>query len=166
VPIAACARQSVLVAALVCAGALLVGCAGTEDYRLGQQIDMGPYSFEVVGADAGRWSSTPTINISFHLNRDDTAPFTTDFHSSFGYRMALVDAAGNAFPVEPRPLSPVTRNGRQRSNRYRAEVRLSPSHEGVRDSSRIGKAVEDFTLIIDNPAREGNQPRRVAIPMQ
>ena len=164
--IAACARQSAVVVALVCAGALLAGCAGTEDYRLGQQIDMGPYSFEVVGADTGTWSSTPTINISFRLTRDDTAPFTTDFHSSFGYKMELVDAAGNAFPVEPRPVSPVTRDGRQRSNAYRAEVRLSPSHEGVRDGSRIGKAVGDFTLIIDNPARQGNQPRRVAIPLQ
>jgi hypothetical protein len=144
----------------------LVGCTATEDYRLGQQIDMGPYSFEVVGAETGRWSSTPTINISFRLNRDDTLPFTTDFQSSFGYKMELVDAAGNAFPVEPRSVSPVTRNGRQRSNQYRAEVRLSPSHEGVRDRSRIGKAVGDFTLIIDNPAREGNQPRRVAIPLQ
>ena len=106
-----------------------------------------------------------TINVSFRLNRDDTAPFTTDFRSSFAYKMELVDAAGNAFPVEPRPLSTVTRGGRQRSDRYSAEVRLSPSHEGVRDGSRIGKAPGDFKLVIDNPAREGNQPRRVAIQL-
>ena len=70
---------------------------------------MGPYSFKVVSASPGRWGLTLTINVSFRLNRDDSAPFTTDFRSSFGYKMELVDAAGNAFPVEPRPVSPVTK---------------------------------------------------------
>ena len=160
-----CDKRAAVVAVLIGTCALLGGCAGVEAYQLGQPIDMGPYSFAVVSAAKGRWGSVPTINISFRLNRDDTAPFTTDFRSSFAYKMELVDAAGNAFPVEPSPLSPVTRDGRQRSNRYQAEVRLSPSHEGVRDGSRIGKAPGDFTLVIDNPAREGNQPRRVAIQL-
>jgi len=144
----------------------LLGCAGTQEYQLGQPIDMGPYSFEVVSTDEGRWGSVTTINIHFRLTRDDTAPFTTDFWESFVYKMELVDAAGNAFPVDPHPVSPVYKGGRQRSDRYRAEVRLSPSHEGVRDGSRIGKASGDFKLLIDNPAPEGDQPRRVAIQLR
>ena len=114
----------------------LFGCARTEEYQLDQRIDMGPYSFAVVSADEGQWGSDPTINIFFRLNRDDTAPFTTDFSWSFADKMEIVDAVGNAFPVSPNPVSPVYRAGRQRSDRYLAKVRLSPSHEGVRDGRR------------------------------
>jgi len=167
VTIAACSRYGTAVGGLICAGAWLLACAGTQEYPLGQRIDMGPYSFEVVSADQGRpWGSAPTVDVLFRLHRDDTAPYTTDFKSSFAFKMELVDAAGNAFPVEPNPVSPVQRAGRQRSDTYLANVRLSPSHEGVRDSTRIGKAPADFRLIIDNPAREGDQPRRVAIRLE
>jgi hypothetical protein len=143
-----------------------LGCAIAEEYQLGQRIEMGPYSFEVVGADRGSWASMPTVNISFRLTRDDTEPFTTDFNSSFAYKMELVDRAGNSFTVDPHPVAPVYRAGRHRSDRYRAEVRISPSFEGVRNATRLGKAVADFRLIIDNPARQGDQPRRVAIQLQ
>jgi len=151
--------------ALLCAGALLPGCTRAVEYRLGERIDMGPYSFEVAAVDEGTWSSVPTILVHFRLHRDDTAPFTTDFWESFVYRMELVDAAGNTFPVDPHPVSPVYKGGRQRSDQYRAEVRLSPSHEGVRDRTRIGKHPRDFRMIIDNPAPEAGQPRRVAIAL-
>jgi hypothetical protein len=164
VPIAAFGKHAAVVAGLICATAVS-GCAGTEEYQLGQRIDMGPYSFEVVRADKGTWASIPTINILFRLTRDDTAPFTTDFSSSFAFKMEAVDAAGNTFTVDPHAVSPVHRAGRYRSDRYRAEVRLSPSLEGVRNATHIGKAVEDFRLIIDNPAHEGKQPRRVAIQL-
>jgi hypothetical protein len=130
-------------------------------------MEMGPYSFEVVSAEKGaQWASSPTINIRFRLHRDDTAPFTTNFTSSFAFKMELVDAAGNAFPVSPEPVSPVHRAGRERSDTYLANVRLSPSHEGVRDAARIGKEPVDFRLIIENPAPEVDQPRRVAIRLE
>ena len=160
-----CGRPAAGVAGLLCAG-VVFGCARTEAYQLGQRIDMGPYSFEVAGADEGTWASEPTISILFRLDRDDTAPFTTDFWQSFVYKMEIVDAAGNAFPVDPQPQSPVYRAGRYRSDRYLAEVKLSPFHEGVRNSARIGKTAGDFRLIIDNPAPEGDQPRRVAIQLR
>ena len=161
-----CGRSKVTAAGLLFAGALLAGCARTEEYKMGQRIDMGPYSFEVVSTDEGTWASQPTIDILFRLDRDDTAPFTTDFRSSFAFKMAVVDAAGNTFPVDPSPQSPVYRAGRDRSNRYIAEVRLADTLEGVRDSGRIGKSAADFRLIIDNPAPEKDQPRRVAIQLQ
>ena len=148
------------------AGGLLLGCAKTEEYEIGQRIDMGPFSFRVVGADEGRWSSVRTVNILFQLDRDDTAPFTTDFWESFVYRMQLVDEARNTFPVDPKPVSPVYRGGRQRSSQYRAEVRLIPSHEGVRDAARIGKDPRAFRLIIDNPAAAADQPRRVSVQLR
>jgi hypothetical protein len=161
-----CGRRAAVVTGLLCAGAVLAGCARTEAYQLGQRIDMGPYSFNVAGADEGTWASERTISILFRLDRDDTAPFTTDFWQSFAYKMEIVDAAGNAFPVDPHPQSPVYRAGRYRSDRYLAKVKLIRSHEGVRDSARIGKAAGDFRLIIDNPAPEGDQPRRVAIQLR
>jgi hypothetical protein len=144
---------------------LLPGCAGTKEYQIGERIDMGPYSFEVASIQQGTWASTSTINVSFNLLRDDTAPFTTDFWESFVYKMELVDRAGNTFPGDPHPVSPVYEKGRQRSSRYRAEVRLSPSHEGVRDAANIGKSTSDFKLLIANPAPEGDQPRRVSIQL-
>jgi hypothetical protein len=143
----------------------MLGCAKAEEYQLGQPIDMGPYSFEVVRADKGTWASMMTVNISFRLTRDDTEPFTTDFSSSFAFKMELVDEAGNTFTVDPHPVDPMYRAGRQRSNRYRAEVRISPSMEGVRNAAQLGKAVADFRLIIDNPARQSDQPRRVVIQL-
>jgi hypothetical protein len=158
-------RRPSIVVALMCAGGWLTGCARAEEYALEQPINMGPYSFEVVSAEDGQWGSAPTVDIRFRIRRDDTVPFTTTFKSSFGFKMAIVDAAGNTFPVEPDPISPVYRGGRYRSDRYLARVRLSPSHEGVRDSARIGKAAADFRLLIENPAPEQDQPRRVAIPL-
>jgi hypothetical protein len=155
----------VIVVAFICAAACAAGCARAEEYALEQPINMGPYSFEVVSAEGGRWGSAPTVDILFRITRDDTAPFTTTFKSSFGFKMEIVDTAGNAFPVEPDPVSPVYRGGRYRSDRYLARVRLSPSHEGVRDSARIGNTASDFRLMIENPAPEKDQPRRVAIPL-
>jgi hypothetical protein len=155
-----------VIACLLYAGAVLVGCGRTEEYQLGQRIDMGPYSFEVVSADEGTWASQPTINILFRLDRDDTAPFTSEFQESFAYKMEVVDAAGNAFPVNPAAQRPVYSAGRQRSDRYLAEVRLSASHEGVRDRARIGKTASDFRLIIENPEPARDQPSRVAIQLQ
>jgi hypothetical protein len=75
------------------------------------------------------------------------------------------DAAGNAFPVDPDPIDPVYRSGRPRAARYVARVRLSTSHEGVRDADHLGKAASDYKLMIDNPAPEGAQPRRVSIQL-
>jgi hypothetical protein len=160
-----CARRVVAAIAL-CACCLVLGCARVEEYQLGQAIEMGPYTFEVSRASEGRWSSTKTIDILFRLHRDDTKPFTTSFRDSFMFQMELVDAAGNAFPVDPSPIAPISRGGRLRSDRYRAEVRLSPSHEGVRDAEKIGTSAGDFTLMISNPSPEANQPRRVAVRLQ
>ena len=163
-PTVACSKRAGVLSAALLTG-LLLGCADTKEYQLGQRIDMGPYTFEVASVQPGRWASVATINVSFNLLRDDTAPFTTDFWESFVYKMELVDRAGNAFPVDPHPVSPVYEKGRQRSNRYRAEVRLSPSHEGVRDAANIGKSTSDFTLMIANPAPQDGQPRRVSIQL-
>jgi hypothetical protein len=161
-----CGSRTLAVAALACAAAWLLACGRVEEYQLGQRVEMGPYTFEVTSARQGAWGSDPTIDIVFRLHRDDTAPFTTTFKSSFGYKMEIVDAAGNAFPVDPDPVSPIYQAGRWRSDRYLARVRLSPSHEGVRNANRIGKTVADFTLIIENPAPERDQPRRVGIRLR
>ena len=156
-PIVICVRRAVAVAAMACTPILLAGCGRTEQYEMGQRIDMGPYTFEVAGAKRGSTQHSDrtviaTIELLLRLVRDDTAPYTTDFAHSFRTRMQLVDATGNTFRVSPRTnvrdykvdlhgeVSPigsyfpttteVYRGGRKRADSYRASVELNPEYVG------------------------------------
>ena len=152
-----CGRRAVVVAAIACTPILLAGCGRTEQYEMGQRIDMGPYTFEVAGAKTGSTQHSdrtviPTIELLLRLVRDDTAPYTTDFAHSFRTRMQLVDATGNRFSVFPTtntreyrviqgevtpigsyfPTSAeVYRGGRKRADSYRASVELNPEYVGL-----------------------------------
>ena len=156
--IATCGRRAIVVAAIACTPILLAGCGRTEQYDMGQRIDMGPYTFEVAGAKKGSTQHSDrtviaTIELLLRLVRDDTAPYTTDFAHSFRTRMQLVDATGNTFRVSPRTnvrdykvdlhgeVSPigsyfpttteVYRGGRKRADSYRASVELNPEYVGL-----------------------------------
>jgi len=193
-PIATCGRRDAFVAMLACTAFLLIACGRTEQYQMGQRIDMGPYTFEVAGAKQGTTQAgtrNATIEVLFRLHRDDTAPFTTTFDRSFESKMQLVDAAGNKFQVVPVPntqeyrvsaggLTPVAgywsaspevhRGGRVRSDTYRASVVLDPLYMGrglkIRHREHIGETISDFRLIVDNPQRDGDQPGRVVIQLR
>ena len=155
--IATCGRRAIVVAAIACTPILLAGCGRTEQYDMGQRIDMGPYTFEVAGAKKGSTQHSDrtviaTIELLLRLVRDDTAPYTTDFAHSFRTRMQLVDATGNTFRVSPRTnvrdykvdlhgeVSPigsyfpttteVYRGGRKRADSYRASVEINPEYLG------------------------------------
>jgi len=154
-----CGRRALVVAAIACTPILLAGCGRTEQYEMGQRIDMGPYTFEVAGAKIGSTQHAdrtviPTVELLLRLVRDDTAPYTTDFAHSFRTGMQLVDATGNTFRVFPRtnvrdykvdmrgevtPIgsyfpttTEVYRGGRKRADSYRASVELNPEYVGLR----------------------------------
>jgi len=137
---------------------------------MGEAIEMGPYTFSVISATQGKqWESAEgtyrEIVVRLRVHRDDTAPFTDTFSSSFIDSMAIVDAAGNSIRTGPAPVSPVYTSGRYRSEYYTCVFRFSRSSEGVRDFARIGTRPQDFRLMITNPAREGRQPSRVAMQL-
>lgn len=152
------------------AGLALSACDGTTQSAIGEDIEMGPYTFSVISASQGKqWESAEgtyrEIVVRLRVSRDDTAPFTEDFSSSFIDSMSIVDAAGNSVRTGPSADSPVYKAGRYRSESYTCVFRYSRSSEGVRDFARIGTRPQDFRLMITNPAREGEQPRRVAIQL-
>src|SRR5260221_1068419 len=96
-------------------------------------------------------------------------PYTTLFRSNTQeYGMSL---DGEAKPIAGYwPTSrEVYRAGRRRSDTYRASIALDPVYVGrgmsIQQLMPIGETVSDFTLIIDNPKREGDQPGRVVIQL-
>ena len=148
----------------------LSACRAATPAALGEPLEMGPYTFSVVSATQGRqWESAEgtyrEILVRLLMHRDDTAPFTDTFSSSFIDSITIVDAAGNSIGASPSPVAPVDHGGRYRSTYYSCLFRFSRSSEGVRDFDRIGTRPQDFKLLITNPAPEGQQPRRVAVPL-
>ena len=143
-------------------------CGGTTEAVIGDPLEMGPYTFSVVSATQGKqWESAEgtyrEIIVRVRVHRDDTAPFTDTFSSSFIDSMSIIDEAGNSIGTSPTPVSPVQKAGRYRSEYYTCLFRFSRSSAGVRDFANIGTKPQDFRLLITNPAREGQQPRRVSM---
>jgi hypothetical protein len=110
-------------------------------------------------------SGCRNLVLRLRVHRDDTAPFTENFSSSFIDSRANVDDAGNSVRTGPSADSPVYKAGRDRSEYYTCVFRYSRSSEGVRNFAKIGTRPEDFRLLITNPAREDGQPRRIAIQL-
>jgi len=168
--IVGCGSQSAFVAiALACV--VIAACERPTRYQVGQPIEMGPYSFSVTSPARGRtWQSSEgpyyEIEVGFRLDRDETAPFTTDFNSSFLDAMRIVDAAGNAFSCSPGAVDGAYRAGRYRSDRYRCLFRYSQSSDGVSDFAKIGTKPTDFQLIINNPEPRSGQPRRAIVQLE
>jgi hypothetical protein len=169
--IAGCSRRRFSFLAVPAALLIAAACERPTPYQMNQPIEMGPYSFSVASAAPGRsWQSTEgpyyEIEVRFRLDRDDTAPFTTDFNSSFADAMRIVDAAGNTFGCSPSPVDAVYKGGRYRSDRYSCLFRYSQSSEGVSDFAKVGTHPADFQLIIANPERKDGQPRQVVVQLE
>ena len=152
------------------AGLVVSACDSTTPVRIGESIEMGPYTFSVISATQGnQWESAEgtyrEIVVRVRILRDDTPPYTESFSSSFIDSLRIVDAAGNSIGTSPTPVSPVYQAGRYRSQYYTCLFRYSRSSDGVRDFDKIGTRPQHFKLLIRNPAQEGNQPRRVSIQL-
>jgi hypothetical protein len=168
-PIAGCSSRSALPITIACL--VIASCEQSVRYQVGQPIEMGPYSFSVTSPARGRsWQSAEgpyyEIEVRFRLDRDDTAPFTTDFNESFLDAMRIVDAAGNAFGCSPGAVDGSYRAGRYRSDQYRCLIRYSQSSDGVTDFAKVGTKPADFQLIIINPEPRDGQPRRVIVQLK
>lgn len=147
----------------------------TQEYEIGQKIDMGPYTFTVKWAKEGWWHVGPPrrhikqIEVYFRLHRDDSAPFTSCF-TSYLFDMEIEDLAGNRFisPGGPVPLSPYTKAGRIRSEtgEYNAVFTLDPDKSTVRDREHIGQHPQDFKLIIKNPDPKADEPHRISVQLK
>ena len=164
-------NKSVRVSVFVALVALtLPACAAPTPAAVGERLDMGPFTFSVVSAAQGKqWQSAEgvyrEIVVRIRVHRDDTAPYTETFSSSFIDSIRIVDAAGNSIGTSPSAVAPVHKAGRDRSEHYTCLFRYSRSSDGVRDFDKIGTRPQDFKLMITNPAPEGQQPRSVAIQL-
>ena len=103
------------------AGLAASACDATKQASIGEAIEMGPYTFSVMSAVTGKqWESAEgtyrEIVVRLRVHRDDSAPFTDSFSSSFIDNIAIVDAAGNAVRTVPSPVSPIYKAGRYRSS--------------------------------------------------
>jgi hypothetical protein len=168
--IAACSNQSAFLPITI-ACLVIAACERPTRYQVGQPIEMGPYSFSVTSPAQGRsWQSAEgpyyEIEVRFRLDRDDTAPFTTDFNESFLDAMRILDAAGNAFGCSPSAVDGAYRAGRYRSDQYRRLFGYSQSSDGVTDFVKVGTKPTDFQLIITNPEPKDGQPRRVIVQLK
>lgn len=138
---------------------------------MGQPIPIGPFTFAVTSARRGHTWDSPAggtfreIVVEVELQRDESAPFTVDFHS-YASEMVIVDAAGNRIPGSAVPISPTYRGGRYRSTQYSCLFRYSRSQSGVRNFAAVGTSPADFRLEVKNPSPERDQPPRVSVQLQ
>jgi hypothetical protein len=163
---------------------LMVAAGCTEEYELGQPIEMGPWTFEVSGASQGTTSGgsrAKTIRVDLVLhNYEERHRQTFDQfleNCSEGMmticnpRIGVEDDEGNQFQaVDVRPVS----GGSMRSRRWIVEC---PLYYGSRENPmsmdwdesaarHLDKRPADFRVIIRNPDPQRGQPRRVSIQLR
>lgn len=142
---------------------------------MGQEIDMGPYTFTVKWTKEGWWHVGPPrghikqIEVYFSLHRDDSAPFTTCF-ASYVADMEIEDFAGNRFKRSGglEPLSPYIKAGciRSKTDEYKSVFTLNPDNITAHDREHIGQHPQDFKLSINNPDPKGDEPHRISVQLK
>ncbi len=98
----------------------LSACAAPTPAAIGDRLDMGPFTFSVGSATQGKQRQSAEgpyreIVVRIRVHRDDTAPFTETFSSSFIDSIRIFDAAGNSIGTSPSEVAPVRKAGRDRS---------------------------------------------------
>ena len=104
-PIAGCSNRSALPITIACL--VIASCEQASPTSSGSANRDGTVLLLGDLPARGRsWQSAEgpyyEIEVRFRLDRDDTAPFTTDFNESFLDAMRIVDAAGEHFRLQPR----------------------------------------------------------------
>ena len=163
-----CDSRVVRVALVWGIGLGLFGCAKkTEEYRMGQPINMGPFSFEVERTEESRrldliGGPTPQIKVYYRMLYNKTPPFGTTFDEVL-VDVRLVDHANNRIDWGGRV---VVSGNRHHPSEWYDLFTVGRSFMGVRDKARLGQRASDFRLIIDNPEVRAGQPERVSIPLR
>ena len=164
----ACASQVVRIVLALCAVFALLGCEKkTQEYRIDQPINMGPFTFEVERTEESVKSSYSEgfllkIHVYFRMLDNKTPPFGKTLDETL-MEVRIRDKAGNTIESPgPRVLS----GDRHHPSEWVEIFEVSPSLIGVRDRTKLGKSASDFWLIIDNPDLREGQPERVSIQLR
>ena len=164
----ACASQAMGIVLALCASLAWVGCGKkTQEYRMDQPINMGPFSFEVDRTEESVKqypSEGPTLEIRVYYRMLDnkTPPFGKTFDESLVY-VRVVDKADNTIDYSGRGL---LAGDRRHPSEWCDVFTVSRTLIGVRDSAKLGQRASDFRLIIDNPDVREGQPERVSIQLR
>jgi len=164
----ACDSRAMGIVLTLCAALASVGCEKkTQEYRLEQPINMGPFSFEVERTEESvklaHPSEGPTLEIRVYYRMLDnkTPPFGKTFDETLlGVR--IVDKANNTIESGG---GRVVSGDRHHPSEWVDTFMVSPSLAGVRDRPKLGRSASDFRLIIDNPDVRDGQPERVSIQL-
>jgi len=148
---------------------VMAGCARrTTEFRIGEPISMGPFTFAVDRVEESESDAHPSegtipdIKVYYRMqdNRSSPSGRTID---EFLRGVRVVDHAGNTFEsAGPRVVS----GDRSHPEEWLDDFMISPSMMGVRDRNTIGRSASDFTLQIDNPQVQRDQPERALIPLE
>ncbi len=179
-------RKKAGVLFVVAAGSLmLAGCSMAEDYEMGQEIQMGPFTFEVKSAsatvryqeDMGR---ERIISVTLRVLKNESRPridFGDFLNDMVGVQwkmqliadsnLTLVDSHGHKF------LGGVGNQGGRPQARFEI-TSLYDTFENPFNVERIQRFNDahletqpsDYRLIIENPDRREGQPRAVRIQLR
>jgi hypothetical protein len=153
----------------LCASLASLGCEKkTQEYRMDQPINMGPFSFEVERTEEAVKLKHPSegpnleIRVYFRMLDDKTPPFGKTLDETL-LEVRIRDKAGNTIE-SPGPR--VVSGDRHHPSEWVEIFEVSPSLIGVRDRTKLGKRASDIRLIIDNPDVREGQPERVSIQLR
>jgi hypothetical protein len=153
----------------LCASLASLGCEKkTQEYRMDQPINMGPFSFEVERTEEAVKLKHPSegpnleIRVYFRMLDNKTPPFGKTLDETL-LEVRIRDKAGNTIE-SPGPR--VVSGDRHHPSEWVEIFEVSPSLMGVRDRTKLGKSASDFRLIIDNPDVREGQPERVSIQLR
>ena len=165
----ACASQVMGIVLALCASLAWVGCGKkTQEYRMDQPINMGPFSFEVERTEDSvkpvHPSEGPTLEIRVYYRMLDnkTPPFGKPFDETLLY-VRIVDKADNTIDYSGRGL---LAGDRRHPSEWCDIFTVSRTLIGVRDTAKLGQRASDFRLIIDNPDVREGQPEQVSIQLR
>jgi len=164
-----CDSQVMGIVLALCASIVALGCEKkTQEYRLEQPINMGPFSFEVERTEESVKLVHPgegpnlEIRVYYRMLDNKTPPFGKTLDETLlGVR--IVDKANNTIESGG---GRVVSGDRHHPSEWVDTFTVSPSLMGVRDRAKLGQSASDFRLIIDNPDMRDGQPERVSIQLR
>ena len=152
---------------------LFMGC-GPGDYRMNQQIEMGPFVYKVSGTSEGfgylnTGERYKKIYVDLWLDTEKIAETKIRFDDFMNGKsknnrmiifpaMKIVDKSGVRFDGDVKRVS--------RNTKWRAEFWLIIHRRGIKSRlDYIDRAASDFNLVIKNPDRRKGQPSVVDIKL-
>src|SRR6266403_6142466 len=136
----ACASKVMGIVLALCASLAWVGCGKkTQEYRMDQPINMGPFSFEVERTEESVKLVHPSegpnleIRVYYRMLDNKTPPFGKTFDETLLF-MQIVDRANNRFDYSGRA---VVQGDRHHPSEWYDLFTISPTLIGVRDRAKL-----------------------------